>query len=84
LPLPVSLARRPSNGRAGLGPALLVCVAILGPPPDRVLAGAPSADRPGFFTDVSRQLGLDFVHDPAVEGGYFMRESLGSGGAFLD
>ena len=82
--MPASLARTLSNGRAGIGLALLASFVILDPSPDRALAGAPSAERPGFFTDVSQQLGLDFVHDPAVEGGYFMRESLGSGGAFLD
>ncbi len=36
------------------------------------------------FVEVSEQVGLDFVHDPGVDGSYFMPESIGSGGAFLD
>ncbi len=71
-------------GAAGLGLTLLLVFITLGPSPDRVLAGVPTAEHPGFFTDVGQQLGLDFVHDPAAEGGYFMPESLASGGAFLD
>jgi hypothetical protein len=43
-----------------------------------------AAESDGWFTDVSLEVGLDFVHDAAIEGDYFMPESLGSGGAFLD
>lgn len=39
---------------------------------------------PALFTDVTGRSGLHFVHDPAVDGTYFMPESIGSGGAFLD
>jgi hypothetical protein len=35
----------------------------LGPSVPHAVADGPSADRSGFFTDVSQQLGLDFVHD---------------------
>jgi hypothetical protein len=37
-----------------------------------------------FFTDVTDQVRLKFVHDPGVDGSYFMPESIGAGGAFLD
>ena len=38
----------------------------------------------GAFTDVARSVGLDFVHDAAVEGDYFMPESIGSGAVLFD
>jgi len=38
----------------------------------------------GFFTDITKQSGLNFVHEPGVDGSYFMPESMGSGGAFFD
>lgn len=37
-----------------------------------------------LFTDITEQAGLNFVHNPAVDGSYFMPESTGPGGAFLD
>ena len=37
-----------------------------------------------ILTDVTDEVGLDFRHDPGVEGNYFMPESAGSGCAFLD
>ena len=37
-----------------------------------------------FFTDISDEVNLHFIHDPAVDGTYYMPESIGSGGAFLD
>jgi hypothetical protein len=39
---------------------------------------------PGIFTDITKQSGLNFVHEPGVDGSYFMPESIGSGGAFFD
>ena len=36
------------------------------------------------FTDITEQVGLNFVHDPGVDGSYFMPECLGSGGAYFD
>ncbi len=36
------------------------------------------------FTDITVQSRLNFIHDPGVDGSYFMPESIGSGGAFLD
>src|SRR5262249_23238885 len=38
----------------------------------------------GFFTDITEQSHLNFIHDPGVDGTHFMPESLGSGGAFFD
>jgi hypothetical protein len=37
-----------------------------------------------FFTEITDEVRLDFVHDPAVDGKYYMPESIGSGGALLD
>ena len=37
-----------------------------------------------IFIDITRQSGLNFVHEPGVDGTYFMPESMGSGGAFFD
>lgn len=39
---------------------------------------------PGIFADITKQSGLNFLHEPGVDGSYFMPESMGSGGAFLD
>lgn len=39
---------------------------------------------PGIFTDITKQSGINFVHEPGVDGSYFMPESMGSGGAFFD
>src|SRR5262245_33906899 len=38
----------------------------------------------GLFTDITDQSNLKFVHDPGVDGTYFMPESLGSGAALFD
>jgi hypothetical protein len=38
----------------------------------------------GLFTDITEQSNLQFVHDPGVDGTYFMPESLGSGAALFD
>lgn len=37
-----------------------------------------------LFTDITDEVKIDFVHDPGVDGSYYMPESIGSGGAFLD
>lgn len=37
-----------------------------------------------FFTDITDDVKLSFVHDAGVDSSYFMPESIGSGGAFLD
>ena len=71
-------------GAAGLSLVLLPAFITWVPSSDPAVADMPAVDQPGFFTDVSQKLGLDFVHDPGVEGGYFMPESLAGGGAFLD
>ena len=36
------------------------------------------------FTEITDEVGLDFVHDPGNEGKYLAPEVMGSGGAFLD
>ncbi len=40
--------------------------------------------RAGYFTEITAEVKLDFVHETGVDGSYYMPESLGSGGAFLD
>jgi hypothetical protein len=37
-----------------------------------------------FFTEITDQSQLNFIHDAAVDSSYYMPESIGSGGAFLD
>ena len=37
-----------------------------------------------FFTEITDQSQLHFVHNPVVDSSYYMPESIGSGGAFLD
>ncbi|UCH63354.1 MAG: CRTAC1 family protein [Fidelibacterota bacterium] len=37
-----------------------------------------------FFTEITDQSQLHFVHNPVVDSSHYMPESIGSGGAFLD
>src|SRR5262249_46301228 len=66
-----------------VGLLLPLCAAVVGcrsGPSRRVVAepeGAP------WFTDVTREVGLDFVHDPGPTGSFFMPQIMGSGCAFL-
>jgi hypothetical protein len=39
---------------------------------------------PVWFQDISKETGLDFVHDAGPVGNYFMPQIIGSGGAFFD
>ena len=41
-------------------------------------------DEEPLFTEMTNQVHLDFVHEPGAEGGFFMPESMGSGGALFD
>ena len=41
-------------------------------------------EKNSFLTEITDEVKLDFVHDPAVNGNYYMPESIGSGGAFFD
>lgn len=52
--------------------------------PPKPSATPAAASAPVLFAEVSRPLGLDFSHDSASMGEYFMPEHIGSGGAFLD
>ncbi len=49
---------------------------------DRKLASAALGT--DYFTEITDQVKLNFVHEAGVDGSYYMPESLGSGGAFLD
>jgi hypothetical protein len=42
------------------------------------------ATKSQFFTEITDQVRLNFFHDAGVDGSYFMPESIGSGGGFLD
>ncbi len=37
-----------------------------------------------YFNEITDRSQLDFFHNPVVDSGYYMPESIGSGGAFLD
>jgi hypothetical protein len=44
-----------------------------------------SAEPPAVaFTDVTREAGIDFVHESGARGDRFLPETMGAGGAFLD
>ncbi len=45
---------------------------------------APSVLAQPIYTDVTRQVGIDFVHDPGMEGKHMAPEVMGSGAAFFD
>lgn len=50
-----------------------------------LLSSCSEQARPkSFLTDITLAAGIDFIHDPAVDGKYYMPESIGSGAAFLD
>jgi hypothetical protein len=40
--------------------------------------------KPGWFRDVTEEVGLDFVHDAGPAGRYFMPQIMGSGAALFD
>ena len=61
--------------------AIVLCGAILAGFLPPALLGFQ--EKP-LFTEITRQVGLDFVHDPGAEGKYMAPEVMGSGGAFLD
>lgn len=44
----------------------------------------PVNDSASFLKDVTSQVGLNFKHEPGVDGSYFMPESIGSGVALFD
>jgi hypothetical protein len=46
--------------------------------------GENGAEKHSFFKDVSDEVNLHFIHNPGVDSAYYMPESIGSGGAFLD
>ena len=46
---------------------------------------APAFTGPGWFADVTDEVGLDFVHDAGpADGAYFMPQIIGSGAALFD
>ncbi|HEX9724554.1 MAG TPA: CRTAC1 family protein [Vicinamibacteria bacterium] len=49
-----------------------------------LLAPTLSAQSSPIFTEITRESGIDFVHDPGTEGKYMAPEVMGSGGAFFD
>ncbi len=49
-----------------------------------LVLAAPAAAETAVFADATAESRIDFVHDPAVTGNYFMPESIGSGCALLD
>ncbi len=75
----------------GLGSAVLVIPLLLcascgylRPSNTSVPGSTPVEDAgPPLFEDATDALGLDFVHDPGPTDTYFMPQSMGSGGAFI-
>ncbi len=51
--------------------------------PGEAAAPTESAETP-LFTDVAPALGIDFVHDNAAHGDYYIPEEMGPGAGFLD
>lgn len=47
-------------------------------------AGPEEFSTEHYFKEVTRSAGIDFVHEPGVDGTYFMPESIGSGCALFD
>jgi len=48
-----------------------------------LVIAAPLLGQP-IFTDVARQVGIDFVHDPGMEGKHMAPEVMGSGAGLFD
>jgi hypothetical protein len=68
-----------------LGILLLAGVAVLAcRQPDDTPPAAPEPEMPAWFRDVSREVGLDFVHRVGPLSNYFMPYSVGSGAALFD
>ena len=69
--------------RSSLG-VVLVCLAgliVLGCTKEVI----PPPAGPEWFEDVTKAVGLDFVHDPGpLDGSYFMPQIVGSGAALFD
>ncbi len=45
---------------------------------------ALEAQPKGYFTEITREAGIDFVHEAGNEGKYWLPEIMAAGGAFLD
>lgn len=77
------------RGRRVTSLAVVLCLAGCGagePEPESTPTAAeeaPPSPEP-LFTEITREVGLDFVHDSGVDGSYFVPEQLGSGAAFFD
>ncbi len=48
------------------------------------LATAAAAAEGPIFTEITRKVGIDFVHEAGAEGKYVLPEIMGAGAAFLD
>jgi enediyne biosynthesis protein E4 len=70
----------PGGGCGEEPPAATTGAAAAGPS----AAAATSPQRAEWFVDVTERVGLDFVHRVSDPDGYFMPDSIGSGGALLD
>jgi hypothetical protein len=64
--------------------AIPLLAAALGCQGGATTAPADPPAGPTWFEDVTRQRGLDFVHDPGPTGSYFMPQIMGSGCALFD
>lgn len=63
---------------------LICCLLLSGCTCERQKDQTKQANESKFFTEITDQVRLNFIHDAGVDGSYFMPESIGSGGGFLD
>lgn len=70
-------------GRLDLIPLILLMILGCGPSGNSEGQTNHSSPEP-FFVEITELVQLNFVHNPVVDSCYYMPESIGSGGAFLD
>ncbi len=69
------------SGYANAGFLTVLCACTDGPEPT---ADADPRESVAWFTDVTADVGLDFVHNSGATGGLLLPEIMGAGVAFLD
>lgn len=71
---------------ARIGALLLLSLpACTGPAEEAPLSNDTAADaQAAWFTEITEEVGLDFLHDPGWDASYFFPEHVGSGGALFD
>jgi hypothetical protein len=70
--------------RDGLGFLVLLIALASGCRGQAPVSPDREGDAPPWFVDITRESGLDFVHDAGPTGSYFMPQIMGSGAALFD